>query len=297
MQGGCMNELSIADFIREITCVHKEIADVPCFCGHKTIAKRVVNQYLKDNPDDYTYVLIFCVYHKMRLAKQLREQANITNAFYNSLNAFSSINSEERLKYRSDMSVTNEIIQYIDDLITNEHHKLSEKESFTFNAVFYPYEQPSKPFANCSPYTLQTCLPVSLQKACKISKRFFDKCLKKISKSEAKKDDVLASIVHDTEVLLATFQYIQDMSMRLKELGMSSSNGIDYKLMEETIIKCMNLADKDRIIYDRAIGKSEAQIAKEFNRSRVYVRNKYKSALELLSYILWGYSVRVFMLE
>ena len=111
--------------------------------------------------------------------------------------------------------------------------------------------------------------------------------------AEGLNSEPIEGVYHNTDMLIRQMSAIDGMHNR-------KWDDIQYQHAYNTITECINALDSYwedgetlRFITDAyAHGVSESQISAALNKSRTFVRARYRTAIEVLSYLIWGYSTR-----
>lgn len=267
---------------------------IPTQSSRSKLAKQYINEILFEHPEWKNLLISIVCFPIQKWAKQQREILIKQNGLIeiSELGNFTyygiKINSLTKQKIDDEIDKTNKIIDYIEKILFEEEYHMKNTKVL---AAIHDINKPDETI-----YKVANYYKSSLEYVCCKYNDEFENIIKDYGKEFLSKDAEYEILYHNTEVLLKSKGLIEDL---INSPSISEKKA-DYEKTKEILENCISALKtyitKDRNIYTvikmKYDGVPDGEIVKAINKSRSYVRSKYKEGIEALSYIMWGYSSR-----
>lgn len=277
------NNENLINFLKVITQNTKTIDDTLTASKHKRIILSSLNELLYEYPEWSEVLTSLSEYTKQKWALENKIKTK------ESIEVFKSGATVKELL--SKYNVTENIVEIFDKAIIDEYFKIN---IFKNRNEYEAFEAAHDLMADdCSKYIMTTHYKNAVKTFCEKRGKEIQKELKSVKYEYTSLKEEEALVFHDTELLLKTLRYVlkkkrvleninDEGLITLIKLGIEKIK--EYPFSGETIAKIIS-----SYVFE---GKSDYQIGKEILASETFVRDKRKTATELLSLLLWGYSGR-----
>lgn len=245
---------------------------------HSGLAKTIMNEILVDCPEYKDTLFILASYKVQKWATECRNSVGLSRKdlllalkYMTPFFGFKSYKMEIQLKAQD----------ITDALILLVGSKLKGK---TILAVHGETDDVSK-------YMMSKYYKEELLTVCKSLYKEVNKLIKPLRKIIDEMDEDYKFILHDAEVLIKLNPLIQENAQMRK-------SSVDFEEVSEIMDKCIsclktypfNGYDTYTIVSKYSQGVKEYIIAKQIQKSRTYVRSRYKEGANAIAYIIWGYA-------
>ena len=271
----------LEDYVRRPSAAFS-VERVPTCSSHATLARRFINEILKDDPQYYGFIRAMADYPIQRWAYESRKKTgldicSIKRAAALEDGSFFGMKSEKWLKSQErKLELSDEIMEFV-------MRTISSSGSDAIKAV-HGYR-----CRDVSNYIMQNCYRQDLLRLCESRAAVFDSLYGKISRQISLLDDDVQFVAHDASWF-----------MKLKPLierNGSERGDVDCRKAAERFNDCLNCLDsyylKDPLMKEVARlyskGKKETEICRITGRSRSYVRHTKAESVRAISCIIWGY--------
>lgn len=283
-------KITINELLKRSTVSFK-IDKIPTVSKREPSARKILNEILAEHDEWFPCIAAIVVYPIQQWAKDTRKRIGIDldslEAAIEEHGSFFGINSAGRFEtQKSALSETNKEIELVKQILSQNLDSNNEKQMMkVINAIHGTDTE------DISKYMVLTYYRPAIEMICKKYNHLFvsfaDQMAPRI------RDEEFASVYHNTDLMVRQLNSISDMNRRWKD-------EISYQDTYRTMKRCIKALDHYSIdgpllrsITEKyAEGYPELRIAENLHKSRNYVRRKYQTAIEILSYLLWGYSTR-----
>lgn len=254
--------------------------NIPTYSTHSTLIKKYINDVVSEYPEYQNIIEALICFPVQKWATITREKLNIApenieTILEYQLDDYFGINNYKFLnKQKESLKISNKALDYIEKSLTNYKVLMS--------AHGYNSHDTSK-------YIMTTHYKMDLIDYCRENNDNYLKIIEPLIKEYSDLDDDIQFAYHNAPILLRLKGAIKDNK---------STNQMNYERVVEILDNCIKSLDtyyvQDKKIIKVAMyyseGLKEAQIAIRMNKSRTFVRNMQKEAINAISYIIWGYT-------
>ncbi len=282
------NEDSKSKFLNEIISTSK----------HKQTAITYLNLIASEYPEYKNLIYNLSIYPLSKWSSVIRKEIQIDidslhNSIVNCDNSyfgFGGINSMAT-QYNS-LKFSEQFINIVDQIIegklpiynSDDNEKIVTKSLSVFKAIHScnPNDESSKFLIN--EYYKDCILSV-----CRLYNNIFQQNYNDFLNFKNKLDDDIEFVTHNTEMLVKLYKNINRINRY---------DQINIEEFKKTFMLCVSSITKYPIggeeLYEILLcylnGENELSMANKLNRSRTYVRSKFKKSLKILSFLIWGES-------
>ena len=283
-------ELTIADLLREET--KREYIDrIPTNSRHEQLAREILNAILNENEEWFPAVSALAVYPIQKWSAETRTLYRIDTQSLERLikeeGIYFGMNASRYLQnHIVAMRETDCEIQLITSILKSRKRLQSEKNKLnTLNAIHGINK------SDLSKYMIERYYKDAVTDVCRKYNKEFLRINRNIIKTINFRNDEMKEAYHNTDWLI---RHAWQFRNHVK------SHDIDYEAVCRsllTYIRCLETYSiNGKELYEVIIlsykGMTESQTAAKLRKSRTYVRSRYKTGIEILSYLIWGYSSR-----
>lgn len=277
--------ISISELLNRSTARVK-IDRIPTLSRHEKTARNILNDILDQNENFFPCIAALVVYPIQIWAKQTRERLGIDYASLNN-EVFFGIATEGRFHdLKHSMEETDREIELVKKILERKPSDCIEKKEFCVLSGIH-----SDTETNVSKHMIAVHYRNAVLNVCQEYNDSFETLNKEMFNADI--DAEFEGVYHNTDLLVRQVDSIFGMKD-------SFSSGVYYRETHDLILNCIRSLNTFTIdghimaIVAEKYAKHipEYRIAEELCKSRSYVNSKYENAVEILSYLLWGYSTR-----
>lgn len=286
-----MTEIITIDELFNKSSLNVYIDKVPTTSKHEPTIRKTLNSLLNEQPDWYSCIASIVVYPVQLWASESRKNLKIDLVNLQSVideeGSFFGISTVGRFNQQIlSMKETQKALEMTSEVIRNTGAgSLTPKQAQVIQSIHGMTGDPVTRFLIDSYYES------AIRRICDIYADAFNKYNFRSDQGNA--DENMGEVFHNTDLLIR-------QTGALRYIRYKSTSDIDYEEAYETVMRCIDELNTfpmegqllSRIAKSYAFGITESQIAKSEDRSRTYIRSKYYMAVEVISYLLWGYSTR-----
>ena len=261
-----------------------EIKQVPTYSIHCVQTKKLINEFLSENPEYYELVRALVLYPAQKWASESREKVGldnktIMNALLSDCSDFFGIHNNKSLmeKQAKIIDRSEAVLAYIED--TLDHAKGKD-----YLLPIHGYKE-----TDISKFLISSHYKKALADYCEDNCLLFSKMIRTDISDLSPKDDDIDYVFRRADLLLRLRSVLSQEE--------KTKHRTDYKKTISLIDACINCLDsywlknpkfKEVVaLYSR--GYKEIEIADKVSKSRTYVRRMIAEGSTAISFILWGY--------
>lgn len=278
--------IDISTFLRVTSSIDK----VPTHSAHKNLIRSGVANVIANHPEYLSLIkaiIIFPVQHWASLARKRVDLGKLIFADYDASYEYFGIqnipDSQKRI-----LSLTEQSLQFVEEMLVSEHENINMD---VIRAAHYPGSP------DMSQYMFSWIYEESLNKLCELYKEPYDEIARALKKEYTKIKEDIRFVYHESDFLikLKTRLIMAENDSQIKD-----SDKVNYGEAVKCIDKCIdviktyeNKGEEISIILKmRSDRVPEKIIVENTGRSRTYIKARYEDGVELLNYLLWGYSAK-----
>ena len=267
------------------------IEKIPTSSRREATARKTLNEILSAHEDWFSCIAAIVVYPIQHWAKQTRRALGIDLLSLDQIiednDSYFGIASAGRFKtQRNVLLQTNNEIEVVRQIISQKSSSYDEEQMLKVIKAIHGIQE-----ADVSQYMMASYYRKAVEEICLKYHAQFSELTDQMNPEINDKE--LEAAYHNTDLMIRQMNSISDMKRRWK-------GEISYRDAYECMMNCIKALDAYsidghllmEITQKYAEGYTESQIASDLQKSRTYVRGKYQTAVEILSYLLWGYSTR-----
>ena len=257
---------------------------IPTYSIHSTLAKKYINEIIADYPQYQNILEALICYPVQKWADETRKKLKLDEDNLNTIiqyetdEYFGIKNTDFLKKQKIILQISKEELSFMDSKLNNE-----------ILVAIHGY----KPEHDISKYKMVEHYKQTVIEFCETNNDDYRKIIKPLISEYNKLDDDIQFVYHNASILLQTKSIINKYDAEI-----CKKDEINYQIISQIIDKCIKqlntyyISDKyiERVAMLYSDGNNEFNIAKIIGKSRTYVKNIKKDAIEAISYIIWGYT-------
>ena len=283
-------KISINELLKRNTSACK-IDKIPTSSRREVSARKTLNEILSEHEEWFPCIAAIVVYPIQQWAKNARKDLGIDllslDQIIENHESYFGISSVGRFEtQRNALLETNKEIEVVRDILKQKPFTNEQEQMLSVINAIHGIDGD-----DVSQYMMNTYYRGAIETICK---KYNDQFRSFSMQMKPKiNDKEFEAAYHNTDLMIRQLNSISDMNKRWR-------GEVSYRAAYETMISCirsLKMYSIDgpllmEIAMRYAEGYPELRIATELNKSRTFVRGKYQNAVEILSYLLWGYSTR-----
>ena len=257
---------------------------IPTYSAHSTLAKKYINEIIADYPQYQNILEALICYPVQKWADETRnklklDEDNLNKMIEYEMDDYFGIKNVSFLKKQKIiLQISKEELSFMDNALSNE-----------ILVAIHGY----KPKKDISKYKMVEHYKDTVLEFCKKNNDKYHEIIKPLIKEYNKLDDDIQFVYHNASILLQTKSIIKKY-----DANVCKNDEINYQTISQIIDKCIKqlntyyISDEyiEKVAMLYSDGNNECNIAKIIGKSRTYVKNIKKDAIEAISYIIWGYT-------
>lgn len=270
--------------------IAESIDRVPTHSAHKNLIKNGASNVVTDHPEYLSLVkaiTIFPIQHWASLARKRVDLGKLMLADYEFSYEYFGIqnipNSQKKI-----LVLTEKSLQFVEEILVSEHEGINMD---VIRAAHYPGSP------DMSQYMFNWSYEESLRKLCSIYQEPYEQIAHELKNEYMSIRDDIRFVYHESDLLikLKTKLVLAENDSQIKD-----SEKINYGEVVKCIDKCIDVIktyenkgnEISEILKMRSEHIPEKTVVENIGRSRTYIKARYEEGIELLNYLLWGYSAK-----
>lgn len=259
---------------------------IPTESKHEVTARSILNRLISQNPDWFPAAAAFVIYPAQKWA-QLKRKELVIDIRGLSEEDYFGIKTKGRFQNQLvSLQETDREIDLVTQILNSPADSVFEKK---MNAVINAIHGTEA--ADVSKYMLEEYYEKGMRK---VFESYWDQFrILNLEMAKGIDSGEYEDVYHNTDLLIRQLNAIDGMASR-------RWSDVQYDNACKTILKCIDTLKSyseegeilQIIVESYARGETETRTAERVEKSRTYVRSRYRFSVEILSYLIWGYSTR-----
>ncbi len=280
---------SLADLLKNST--REYIDRIPTESRHELTARNILNSMLNRNETWFPAISALVVYPVQKWAAEIRMNQKIdTSALCRLMDEEGTFFGMKATRYMNKhmtaLKETDIELELVSQILDPKKTKITGENKLKVLNSIHGIRQPDQ-----SKYMIEKYYEDAISEVCQIYNEIFREIGRRIIDAAGQDGDDEREAYHNTDWLIRNADQFGDRV---------ESSGIDYEAVYHSLRKCVRCLSTYSIdgteLYETVnavfLGATEAAAAESLKKSRTYIRNRYRTGIEILSYLIWGYSSR-----